>query len=73
MVVGRARRDLGANRPLEALAPAELRDWLVGLRATLAPVSVAGCVRGLKAFGNWCAAVLWRSRLTTRLSGRFSS
>jgi hypothetical protein len=23
---------------------------------TLAPISVAGCVRGLKVFGNWCAA-----------------
>ena len=26
------------------------------LRATLAPESIVGYVRGLKAFGNWCAA-----------------
>lgn len=56
MVLGRAARDLGADRPLDALAPAELRDWLLTLRTTLAPISVAGYVRGLKAFGNWCAA-----------------
>jgi site-specific recombinase XerD len=55
-VLGRAARDLGPRRPLEALTPAELRTWLLGLRATLAPISVAGYVRGLKAFGNWCAA-----------------
>ena len=56
MVLGRAARDLGADRPLDVLTPAELRDWLLTLRATLAPVSVAGYVRGLKVFGNWCAA-----------------
>jgi site-specific recombinase XerD len=56
MVLGRALRDLGAERPLDALTPVELRDWLLTLRATLSPVSVAGYVRGLKAFGNWCAA-----------------
>jgi site-specific recombinase XerD len=56
MVLGRAARDLGAERPLEAFAPPEVRDWLLTLRATLSPVSVAGYVRGLKAFGNWCAA-----------------
>jgi integrase/recombinase XerC len=55
MVLGRAARELGADRPLEALTSAELRTWLVGLRATLSPVSVAGYVRGVKAFGNWCA------------------
>jgi site-specific recombinase XerD len=56
MVLGRAARDLGARRPLDALTPVELRTWLLGLRATLSPISVAGYVRGLKAFGNWCAA-----------------
>ncbi len=56
MVLGRAQRDLGAERPLDALAPAELRDWLLKLRTTLSPISVAGYVRGVKAFGNWCAA-----------------
>jgi hypothetical protein len=55
MVLGRAARDLGARRPLDALTSTELRIWLLGLRATLAPISVAGYVRGLKAFGNWCA------------------
>jgi integrase len=28
----------------------------VKLRTTLSPISVAGYVRGLTAFGNWCAA-----------------
>jgi hypothetical protein len=41
MVLGRAARDLGAERPLEALNPAELHAWLLRLRATLAPISVA--------------------------------
>jgi site-specific recombinase XerD len=55
MVLGRARRDLGADRALDALTPNELRAWLLTLRETLSPISVAGYVRGLKAFGNWCA------------------
>jgi site-specific recombinase XerC len=55
MVLGRAARDLGPRRPIEALTETELRAWLLGLRATLSPISVAGYVRGLKAFGNWCA------------------
>jgi site-specific recombinase XerD len=56
MVLGRAARDLGPRRQLDALTPDEVRAWLVTLRKTLAPISVAGYVRGLKAFGNWCAA-----------------
>lgn len=56
MVLGRAARDLGPRRQLDALTPDEVRAWLVTLRETLAPVSVAGYVRGLKAFANWCAA-----------------
>lgn len=55
MVLGRARRDLGADRALDALTTNELRAWLVTLRETLSPISVAGYVRGLKAFGRWCA------------------
>lgn len=55
MVLGRAGRDLGVHRPLDSLTPIELRAWLLTLRETLAPISVAGYVRGLKAFGNWCA------------------
>jgi site-specific recombinase XerD len=56
MVLGRAGRDLGADRSLDALTPSELRTWLLRLRETLSPISVAGYVRGLKAFGRWCAA-----------------
>ncbi|HUF07198.1 MAG TPA: DUF4956 domain-containing protein [Candidatus Binatia bacterium] len=56
MVLGRAGRDLGADRALDALTPTDLRAWLLRLRETLSPISVAGYVRGLKAFGNWCAS-----------------
>ena len=55
MVLGRAARNLGAERPLDALTAPELRGWLLSLRKTLAPISVAGYVRGLKVLGNWCA------------------
>jgi integrase/recombinase XerC len=41
---------------VNALDPAELRAWLVELRTTLAPVSVAGYVRPLRVLGNWLAA-----------------
>jgi hypothetical protein len=30
--------------------------WILELRATLSPISVAGYVRTLKVFGNWLAA-----------------
>jgi integrase/recombinase XerD len=56
MVLRRAGRDLGADRALDSLTPNELRVWLLTLRETLSPISVAGYVRGLKAFGRWCAA-----------------
>ncbi len=56
MVLGRAARDLGPGRALDSLTPNELRAWLLTLRETLSPISVAGYVRGLKAFGRWCAA-----------------
>ena len=55
-VLGRAVRRLGPVRPLDGVGAAELRAWLLDLRETLSPESVAGFVRGLKAFGNWCAA-----------------
>jgi integrase/recombinase XerC len=55
MVLGRARRDLGADRALDGLTSNEVRVWLLTLRQTLSPISVAGYVRGLKAFGRWCA------------------
>ncbi len=53
---GRAVRRFGPTRPLDGVGAAELRAWLLELRQTLAPESIAGYVRGLKAFGNWCAA-----------------
>ena len=46
----------GADREVDSLTPPELRAWLVELRATLSPMSVAGYVRGLRAFGNWLAS-----------------
>jgi len=70
MVLGRAARDLGAERGLEALTPAELRTWLLRLRETLAPISVAGYVRGLKAFGRWCAAEEVGDPRALRMLGR---
>jgi hypothetical protein len=51
MIVGRAVRRFGEARPVAA----ELRVWLLELRTSLAPESIAGYVRGVKAFGNWCA------------------
>ncbi|HEV8698873.1 MAG TPA: hypothetical protein VGQ89_14345, partial [Candidatus Limnocylindrales bacterium] len=56
MITSRCVRRFGETRPIEAIGAAELRAWLLELRATLSPESVAGYVRGLKAFGNWCAA-----------------
>ena len=56
MILIRAVRRFGEARPVDAIPAAELRAWLLELRASLAPESIAGYVRGLKAFGNWCAA-----------------
>jgi hypothetical protein len=56
MILVRAVRQFGQSRPVDAIPAAELRAWLLELRASLAPESIAGYVRGLKAFGNWCAA-----------------
>jgi site-specific recombinase XerD len=55
MILVRAVRRFGERRPVDAIPAAELRAWLLELRTTLAPESIAGYVRGLKAFGNWCA------------------
>jgi site-specific recombinase XerD len=55
MILIRAVRQFGEARPVDAVPAAELRAWLLELRASLAPESIAGYVRGLKAFGNWCA------------------
>ncbi len=56
MITARAVTRFGPDRPVDAITAAELRAWLLELRATLAPESIAGYVRGLKAFGNWRAA-----------------
>ncbi len=56
MITVRLVRSLGAERAVDGLDPAELRAWLVELRKTLAPVSVAGYVRTLRVLGNWLAA-----------------
>jgi integrase/recombinase XerC len=56
MILVRAVRRFGAARPVDAIPAAELRAWTLELRETLAPESIAGYVRGLKAFGNWCAS-----------------
>ena len=56
MILIRLQRSLGDERLVDDLAPAELRAWLLELRETLAPVSVAGYVRTLKVLGNWLAA-----------------
>lgn len=56
MILGRAVRRFGRPRPVDAIPAAELRAWLLELRTSLAPESIAGYVRGLKAFGNWCVA-----------------
>jgi site-specific recombinase XerC len=56
MILVRAVRQFGEARPVDAIPAAELRAWLLELRGPLAPESIAGYVRGLKAFGMWCAA-----------------
>ena len=48
MIVGRAVRRFGEARPVDAIPAAELRAWLLDLRSSLAPESIAGYVRGLK-------------------------
>jgi hypothetical protein len=55
MIVGRAVRRFGEARSVDAIPVAELRARLLELRASLAPVSMGGYVRGLKGFGNSCA------------------
>lgn len=56
MILVRLVRSIGQDRAVDGLDPAELRAWLVELRTTLAPVSVAGYVRTLRVLGNWLAA-----------------
>ena len=56
MILVRLVRSTGPDRAVDGIDPAELRAWLVELRTTLAPVSVAGYVRTLRVLGNWLAA-----------------
>ena len=56
MILHHAIRGLGEDRPIEQLAGPELRAWILELRSTLLPISVAGYVRTLKVLGNWLAA-----------------
>jgi integrase/recombinase XerC len=56
MILVRLVRAIGSERAVDGLDPAELRTWLVELRTTLAPVSVAGYVRTLRVLGNWLLA-----------------
>jgi site-specific recombinase XerC len=56
MILDRLVARFGAVRSIDELNPAELRAWLVELRPRLAPVSIAGYVRGLRAVGNWLLA-----------------
>ena len=42
MIGERLARRFGPERPVDALTPPELRTWLVELRASLSPMSVAG-------------------------------
>src|SRR6267142_6586342 len=55
MILRRLARSLGEARPIDGLTPPELRAWLLELRSTLSPISVAGYVRTLKVLGNWLA------------------
>ncbi|MDA8237993.1 MAG: tyrosine-type recombinase/integrase [Chloroflexi bacterium] len=56
MILRRAVTSLGDGRPVDSLDGADLRAWLLELRSTLSPISVAGYVRTLKVLGNWLAA-----------------
>lgn len=56
MILVRLVRSTGQGRAVDGLDPAGLRAWLVELRTTPAPVSVAGYVRTLRVLGNWLAA-----------------
>jgi hypothetical protein len=56
MITGRCVGRFGEARPIDSIGAPEMRAWLLDLRTTLSPESVAGYVRGLKAFGNWCGS-----------------
>lgn len=54
MIVGRAVGRFGDAQPVDAIPVTELRVMFLELGSSLAPESIAGYVRSLKAFGNWC-------------------
>jgi integrase len=56
MIQLRATASLVEARPVDSLEGPDLRAWLLELRSTPAPISVAGYVRTLKVLGNWLAA-----------------
>jgi site-specific recombinase XerD len=56
MILVRASAAFGADHPIDRLTGPDLRAWLVELRTTLAPVSVAGYLRTLKVIGYWLQA-----------------
>jgi hypothetical protein len=64
----RAVARFGAHAVLDEIEAPTWRTWLVELRATLAPVSVAGYVRCLHVFGNWLAA----EELSEAVTGYFA-
>ena len=56
MILARLGRAFESDQGVDGLTAPALRAWIVGLQATLAPVSIAGYVRTLKVFGNWLHA-----------------
>ena len=65
MILARLGRAFESDQGVDGVTAPALRAWIVGLQATLAPVSVAGYVRTLKAFGNWLHAEELGHRGTT--------
>jgi hypothetical protein len=70
MILERAIAAFGADHPIDRVTGPDLRAWLVELRTTLAPFSVAGYVRTLKVFGNWLQAEELAEASALRARGR---
>lgn len=56
MILARLGRAFEPDQVVDGLTAPAVRGWIVGLQATLAPVSIAGYVRTMKVFGNWLHA-----------------
>ena len=56
---GRAVRRFGADRPLDRVGAPELRVWLLELRETLSPESIAGFVRASKRSATGARQKIW--------------